>query len=105
MIVSATAMSPCKDCTDRCIGCHSACGDYAEYKKKREENRKKINAENEERRFYYLVKSELVKGYKKRRKGGMIDSLKSFQQTFQHKGNKTKKIVFKYGGLRIEKSA
>lgn len=69
MIVSATAMSPCKDCTDRCIGCHSTCGDYAEYKKKLEENRKKINAENDEKRFYYLVKSELVKGYKKRRKG------------------------------------
>jgi len=34
-----TVMSPCKDCTDRCMGCHSTCGDYAEYKRALEDNR------------------------------------------------------------------
>ena len=40
MIISTTIMSPCKNCTDRCIGCHTTCGDYAEYKQELERRRK-----------------------------------------------------------------
>ncbi len=67
MIVSATVMSPCKDCTDRCMGCHSTCGDYAEYKQALENNRAKINAQNAETDFCNAVKRNVVKRYDKRR--------------------------------------
>lgn len=67
MIISATVMSPCKDCTDRCIGCHSTCGDYAIYKQKLEDNWAKINAHNAEVAFDKAVKRNVVKRYDKRR--------------------------------------
>lgn len=67
MIISATVMSPCKDCTDRCMGCHSTCGDYAEYKQALEDNRAKINARNAEVAFGKAVKRNVVKRYDKRR--------------------------------------
>lgn len=67
MIISATVMSPCKDCTDRCIGCHSTCGDYAEYKQALEDNRAKINAHNAEVAFGKAVKRRVAKRHDKRR--------------------------------------
>lgn len=67
MIVSATVMSPCKDCADRCIGCHSTCGDYAEYKQALEDNRAKINAHNAEVAFGKAVKRRVAKRHDKRR--------------------------------------
>lgn len=70
MIVSATVMSPCKDCTDRCMGCHSTCGDYAEYKQALENNRAKINAQNAETAFHKAVKKKVVRSYEKHKKGG-----------------------------------
>lgn len=41
--------APCKDCTDRQLGCHSVCEKYKEYAKQNEERRKlreKYNLEN-----------------------------------------------------------
>ena len=41
--------APCKDCTDRQLGCHSVCEKYKEYAKHNEERRKlreKYNLEN-----------------------------------------------------------
>jgi len=69
MIVSATVMSPCKGCTKRSVGCHTACKEYAEYKDTLEANRAKIAAQNAEQNFNYAVKKEVVKRFKKRRKG------------------------------------
>lgn len=34
-------MAPCKDCEKRTLGCHSSCGDYANFKKELEEIHKK----------------------------------------------------------------
>ena len=31
---------PCKDCTERNLGCHGKCGRYAAYKQEREQIRK-----------------------------------------------------------------
>jgi len=67
MTVSATVMSPCKDCTDRCIGCYSTCGDYAEYKQTLEANRAKNNAQNAQTAFCNDIKKNVVKRYNKRR--------------------------------------
>lgn len=61
MIISATVLSPCKDCTDRCIGCHSTCGDYAIYKQKLEENRAKQNAMNAEYEFRKQTKAVITR--------------------------------------------
>lgn len=67
MIISKTVMSPCKGCEDRCIGCHTTCGDYAIYKQALENNRAKINAQNDEAAFRETVKRNLLKRYGKRR--------------------------------------
>jgi hypothetical protein len=69
MIVSATAPSPCKDCEDRCIGCHTTCGDYAIYRQTLEQNRARINAQNDENAFMSEIKREVYKRHNKRRKG------------------------------------
>lgn len=69
MIVSATVMSPCKGCTDRCIGCHSTCGDYAIYKQKLEENRAKQSAMNAEYEFRKQTKAVITReAWRKERK-------------------------------------
>lgn len=67
MIISATVMSPCKDCTDRCMGCHTTCGDYAIYKQALENNRAKNNAQNAQTAFCNDIKKNVVKRYNKRR--------------------------------------
>jgi hypothetical protein len=69
MIVSATAPSPCKDCEDRCIGCHTTCGDYAIYRQTLEQNRARINAQNDENAFMSEIKREVYKRHNKRRNG------------------------------------
>lgn len=40
-IFTRKSVPPCKDCPDRCIGCHSNCGKYIEWKAK-EEKRKSV---------------------------------------------------------------
>ena len=69
MIISTTMMSPCKNCTDRCIGCHTTCGDYAEYKQELERRRTEIKKENETETFVRAVKSKIVKANRDRRRG------------------------------------
>lgn len=69
MIISTTIMSPCKNCTDRCIGCHTTCGDYAEYKQELERRRTEIKKENETETFVRVVKSKIAKANRDRRKG------------------------------------
>ena len=63
MIVSATAPSPCKDCEDRCIGCHTTCGDYAIYKQTLEQNRARINAQNDNTLYDNNDDTEIRIGY------------------------------------------
>lgn len=41
--------SPCKDCTERCVGCHSRCVKYKEWQaihetERREENKARANS-------------------------------------------------------------
>lgn len=43
-------ISPCKDCTSRAVGCHSACEKYAEFRAERESEyieREKIRNNND----------------------------------------------------------
>ncbi len=69
MIISTTIMSPCKNCTDRCIGCHTTCGDYAEYKQELERRRTEIKKENETETFVRAVKTKIAKANRDRRRG------------------------------------
>jgi len=62
-------MSPCKNCTDRCIGCHTTCGDYAIYKQELERRRTEVKAENEKEAFVRAVKGKIAKASRDRRKG------------------------------------
>ena len=69
MIISTMVMSPCQSCTDRCIGCHTTCGDYAEYKCELERRRTEVKAESESRAFERAVKAKIAKANKDRRRG------------------------------------
>lgn len=61
MQVSRAILSPCKDCNSRCMGCHSTCGNYAAYKAKLEEIRKKQDCTNSEYEFRKRVKAKITK--------------------------------------------
>jgi len=69
MIISITIMSPCKNCADRCIGCHTTCGDYAIYKQELERRRTEIKKENETETFVRAVKAKIAKANRGRRRG------------------------------------
>ena len=61
--------SPCKDCTERQVGCHSTCEKYLEWNKKWVDNKIKISEKK------YLMKQidshEIETTYKaKRRRNG-----------------------------------
>lgn len=43
--------APCKDCSDRQVGCHSACEKYLDFRKEVDEINKIKFAEKEQRRF------------------------------------------------------
>lgn len=69
MIISTTIMSPCKNCTDRCIGCHTTCGDYAIYKQELEHRRTEVKAENDITAFEKAIKARIAKVNRDRRRG------------------------------------
>ena len=69
MIISTTIMSPCNNCTDRCIGCHTTCGDYAEYTRELDRRRKDMKAENDITAFEKAIKARIAKASRDRRKG------------------------------------
>lgn len=69
MIVASTLVSPCKGCTDRCIGCHTTCGDYAEYKQELERRRYDVKLESESVAFQKAVKKKIARSGKYRRVG------------------------------------
>ena len=69
MIISTTIMSPCKNCTDRCIGCHTTCGDYAIYKQELERRRTEVKAVNDITAFEKDIKKKIAKANRDRRRG------------------------------------
>lgn len=69
MIISTTIMSPCKNCTDCCIGCHTTCGDYAIYKQELERRRAEVKAVNDITAFEKAVKARIAKANRDRRRG------------------------------------
>lgn len=69
MIISTTIMSPCQNCTDRCIGCHTTCGDYAEYKQELERRRTEVKAVNDITAFEKAIKKKIAKANRDRRRG------------------------------------
>ena len=68
MRISATIQSPCQGCEDRCIGCHTTCGDYAVYKAELEKVRQMQKAESESIEFSKAVKGACIKRAKRKRK-------------------------------------
>ena len=69
MMISRTLISPCKNCTDRCIGCHTTCGDYAEYKQELERRRTEVKAVNDITAFEKAIKKRIAKANRDRRRG------------------------------------
>lgn len=69
MIISSTLKSPCMKCEDRCIGCHTTCGDYAQYKQELERRRSDMKLENEAVAFQKAIKKKIARASRDRRKG------------------------------------
>lgn len=62
MQISKIALSPCKDCKNRQLHCHSSCEAYGEYKQKLETARDAKNKCAEENNFNFAVKTALRRG-------------------------------------------
>lgn len=67
MIVSATVLSPCKDCREREPHCHSKCDKYKAYKDKLEVNRTRYRLEADTYLFSQELKAKIAKRYLNRR--------------------------------------
>ena len=67
MIVSATVLSPCKDCKERQAHCHSSCDKYRTYKEQLEVNRIQIKKDSEMYQFSKELKARIIKRYHNRR--------------------------------------
>lgn len=61
MNVSDYKHSPCQGCDDRCIGCHTTCGDYAIYKQELEKVRQLQIAESQSIEFTKALKAKIAK--------------------------------------------
>ena len=62
--------SPCRDCNNRCVGCHGKCSGYAEFKNTLNEvTEKRITAERLEKECYRrVIQSGAHQAYRKKRK-------------------------------------
>ena len=49
-------LSPCKDCSDRVVGCHSSCDKYKQYRSELDEFKAKRAADKDERAFASDIK-------------------------------------------------
>lgn len=47
--------SPCKDCAERYVGCHSGCEKYKDFRQELDKQRTHINKAKEEQRNKYRV--------------------------------------------------
>ena len=60
--------SPCKDCVDRTVGCHSTCDKYKQFADERKEYVRKVKACKRKEREYMEVKQTSI--YKSLRNSG-----------------------------------
>lgn len=65
--ISLNIVSPCKDCQNRELHCHSTCEEYKHYKAAIEESREEKRTEREANSFIYETKNEIRKRYNRRR--------------------------------------
>lgn len=57
--------SPCKECTERFVGCHTVCVKYEDYKQALETEKERCKAFSESDRIYNEYVSESIKRNKK----------------------------------------
>lgn len=70
MIVSCKIQSPCKDCPDRHVRCHSTCGKYIKFKEDVEISKKKAVQLAEQVSFERDITRNLRRNKDNRRKWG-----------------------------------
>lgn len=56
-------INPCKDCTDRHIGCHSECDKYKYWKARLEEVKKAKEEQHKKDEAYFSYKKGIRNGY------------------------------------------
>lgn len=59
------AKAPCKDCSNRAVGCHSVCVKYKEYKQTLETEKERHRAFSEPNRIFNEYVSDSIKRNKK----------------------------------------
>lgn len=56
----ARLIAPCKNCTDRVVGCHSVCNEYLEYEQERIKQKDMIDREKQLKGQIYSFRSEQI---------------------------------------------
>ena len=57
--------SPCKECENRYVGCHSTCEDYLDFRGRSDEMAKRVRAKMNEYNVYEGYKKECLKKIRK----------------------------------------
>lgn len=83
LAINKKVVAPCKDCTDRCVNCHSKCSKYAEYKES-----------------LYNAHSEYIKSIKAERLGSLSE-IEVRQRTIRTQGRGTSKKWSAYKGVNV----
>ena len=64
-LFSTYVSSPCKDCMDREVGCHSTCEKYIKYQKEKDEYNKKVRDAKSRENDIVSFKVDSIRQYKK----------------------------------------
>lgn len=65
-MILVKANLPCKDCTERAVGCHSTCKKYLEQKECYDQAREKRNEEVNQAALLYEHKQQAMENMRKR---------------------------------------
>lgn len=60
-----TVSSPCKDCVDREVGCHSTCARYIKFQKDKEEYNKKVREARKKESDIVSFRVDSIRKYNK----------------------------------------
>ena len=63
--ITRMIQAPCKDCSDREIGCHSSCRRYIDFQSL---NNKEHEEAYKQKQTIYMINEQRVKAYEKKRK-------------------------------------
>ena len=60
MVIMSKPKAPCKECTDRYLGCHDRCNTYIDYKKSEDERKAIIKKNRDKQGEIFKYKHERI---------------------------------------------